>query len=124
MSRRPLEEGDIILAAEGSPSLIYVHGLVSVPGPIQIPRVGVTVTQAIIAAGGLPNELNPDQAFLTRQFGDGSQHTVKIDLQALAAGNVPDLRLYAGDILGVPHTKKTRTEEYVRENLSEILDRG
>ncbi len=117
LSRKPLEEGDIILAAEGTPSLIYVHGLVSAPGPIQIPRVGVTVTQAIVAAGGLPNDFNADQAFLTRQFVDGSQHTVKIDLQELAAGNVPDLRLYAGDILGGPHTRKTRTEEYVRENL-------
>lgn len=117
LSRKPLEEGDILLAAEGTPSLIYVHGLVASPGPIQIPRVGVTVTQAIVAAGGLPNEINPDQAFLTRQFADGSQHTVKLDLQQLAAGKVPDLRLYAGDILGVPHTRKTRTEEYVRENL-------
>lgn len=117
LSRKPLEDSDIILVAEGTPSLIYVHGLVAAPGAIQIPRVGVTVTQAIVAAGGLPNDFNADQAYLTRQFADGSQHTVQIDLQQLAAGDVPDLRLYAGDILGVPHTRKTRTELYIRENL-------
>jgi polysaccharide export outer membrane protein len=117
MARKPLQEGDIIVAKQDHLPVIYIHGLVHAPGAIQIPRHGVSVLQAMVAAGGLPREFNADLAYLTRRFKDGTEHSVELDLHQLAQGEIPNLTMRPGDVLEVPHTDKTRTAEFVKENL-------
>ncbi len=117
LARKPLGDGDIIFVREGTVPIIYVHGIVEAPGPLQIPRTGVSVLQALVAAGGLPTEYNADQAYLTRRFQDGSEHTVQFDLEELAMGDIPNVLMQPGDILEVPHTAKTRTADWAMHNL-------
>ena len=77
----PIRNNDVIYIPEATDELIYVMGEVVTPGAIQI-RGGMNVLKAIMLAGGMNKQANPEQVFVIRQQslkGD----VIKVDLKNL-----------------------------------------
>ncbi|HPP74952.1 MAG TPA: polysaccharide biosynthesis/export family protein [Armatimonadota bacterium] len=105
-----LQDGDVILVPEKSPTLgiVFVYGAVNQPGqPIQL-REGMRISQAISAAGGiLPAQAELTRATLKRQ---GEPEPIPIDLAKALAGDLSaDLVLNSGDTITVPTIEQTGT---------------
>jgi hypothetical protein len=77
----------------------------------------VTVLQAIAGAQGLRTDVTPEEGTLVRRMPDGKDAMVKLDLQAIARGEAPNIELESGDILWVPPTAKTRIQDFINRNL-------
>jgi hypothetical protein len=75
-----------------------------------------TVLQALAGAGGLRTDIDPQEATLIRRLPDGTDRHVKLDLDAIAAGEEENIVLAAGDILFVPHTASTRVQDFINRN--------
>lgn len=105
-----LQDGDVILVPDSSPTLgtVFVYGTVRQPGqPIQI-REGMRVSQAVSAAGGIiPEQADTSRAILKRA---GQADPVQIDLaKALSGDPSADLTLEPGDTITVPTLETTGT---------------
>ncbi len=77
----PIRNNDVIYIPEATDDLIYVMGEVVTPGAIQR-RGGMNVLKAIMMAGGLNKQANPENIFVIRQQslkGD----VIKVDLRNL-----------------------------------------
>ncbi len=125
MARPPLNEGDIVIARAVPPPVVYIHGLTAhnrtgglVGGNIYpIPETGLRLLQAIAAAGGPPTEFDADKVVLTRRLRDGRNALVVFKWKNLVDGKEPDVDLRPGDVIEIPHTAQTRTEEFLRRAL-------
>mgnify|MGYP003344877283 CR=1 FL=1 len=62
----PVSNNDVIYIPESSDEMVYVLGEVQTPGAIQI-RSGMTVLKAVMLAGGMNKNADPDQVFVIRQ---------------------------------------------------------
>lgn len=62
----PVRNNDIIYIPESSDETVYVLGEVQTPGAIQI-RSGMTVLKAVMLAGGLSKNADPEKVFVIRQ---------------------------------------------------------
>jgi protein involved in polysaccharide export with SLBB domain len=116
MSRSPLEEQDIVVARSTPEPLIFVTGLAG-GGAYPMPETGLRLRQAIALAGGVPTEFDADKVVLTRRLLDGRDVVVVFKWKELAVGNQPDVDLRPGDVIEIPHTAETRTEEFLRRAL-------
>jgi protein involved in polysaccharide export with SLBB domain len=122
MSRPPLAEGDIVIARAAPPPVVYVYGLTgrgrfgnSIGGNVYaIPENGMRLLQAVAAAGGPPTEFDADKVVLTRRLRDGRNALVVFKWKNLVDGKEPDVDLRPGDVIEIPHTAQTRTEEILR----------
>ncbi len=114
----PLENGDMIEVGTAPPNTIYVGGLVNAPAP-QIYPAGAMITylQAIAAAGGIRQDVYPEEGLLVRRMADGRDVRVALDLDRLADGKDENFTLLAGDILWVPETDATKFQDYINRNL-------
>lgn len=151
MNRPPLEEGDIVIARPAPPPMVYVFGLsggsntgagsyrggyggyghaggyagyagANMGGALLIPETGLRLRQAIAASGGVPIAFDADKIVLTRRLRDGRDAQVVFKWKELAVGKVPDVELRPGDIIEIPHTAQTRTEEILRNAI--VLQAG
>ena len=114
----PLESGDMVVVEPADASVIYVTGLVNAPMPVPVPKHGsLSFMRTIAAVGGLVDFLEPEEATLWRVLPSGKQVRVKLPLDDMVAGEVPDIALYPGDILDVPHTAKTRLRAWAAANI-------
>jgi polysaccharide export outer membrane protein len=114
----PLESGDMLVVEPAETSAIYVAGLVNAPGPIPLPPHGsLSLVRTIVAAGGLRDFLDPQEATLWRTLPDGQQFRVKLALADVMSGKLPDVALSPGDVLEVPHTAATRFREWAAQNI-------
>lgn len=113
-----LQDGDVIEVAATEPNNIYVGGLVLRAGAQPYPAgSGVTMLQALAAAGGVRTDVFPKEGTLIRHLPDGRDVQVKLNLDRLARGEDPNLTLAAGDILWVPETFGTRFMQFVNSNI-------
>lgn len=118
MSLEPLENGDVITVHAATPNTIFVGGLVNLPHPqLYDPGVPVTVMQALVAAGGVRQDLSPREGTLIRRMPDGEDVQVRLDLNRIARGQDPNIELAPGDVLWVPHTVGTRILEFINRNV-------
>jgi len=126
MNRPPLEEGDIVIARPAPPPLFYIYGLTQrslygvgqgLLGAYPIPESGIRLRQAIAAAGGPPTAFDIDKVVLTRRLKDGRDVCVVFKWKKLVVGEEPDVALRPGDVIEIPHTAQTRTEEFIRNAL-------
>jgi polysaccharide export outer membrane protein len=79
-----------------------VLGEVKYPGPIDLPESGMTVLQAIAAAGGLGEWAMPSRIRVLR-IRDGQEQTIKVDVSAIMSGKLSqDIQLMPGDVIVVP----------------------
>jgi len=86
--------GDVITLEPNSTEFFYVGGDVKSPGE-KIFRRGLTLTQVIIAAGGLTR--NAKEARLGRDNGKGFLVVNRYKLKDIDSGKVPDPMIQPGD---------------------------
>lgn len=97
-----IRPGDIIRVPSQTEGLVYVEGQVQRPGPYSLPTVGsLTLTRAIVAAGGLGDIAIPERVDITRFVGPDRQATVRLNYRAIKEGTQPDLYLRDGDMINV-----------------------
>jgi len=86
--------GDVVNLLEREAQFFYMTGLVKSPGE-KIFRRGLTLTQAIIAAGGLSKD--GKKAELARDNGKGFLMVKRYKLKEIESGKVPDPPIQTGD---------------------------
>lgn len=123
LMRPPLQEGDIVIARSAPPPVVYIHGLTgrsrgsfSAGNVYPIPETGLHMIQAL-AAAGMPIDFDADIVVLTRRLRSGQNALVVFKWKDLADGRLPDVDLRPGDVIEIPHTAQTRTEEFLRRAL-------
>jgi protein involved in polysaccharide export with SLBB domain len=89
-----VQPGDVITFQALPAQFIYVSGEVKSPGEKSFHR-GLTLTQAIIAAGGVPRKLK--EARLSRDNGKGFLVVNRYKLKDIDSGRMPDPLLQPGD---------------------------
>jgi protein involved in polysaccharide export with SLBB domain len=93
-----IQQGDVINVGPRPQEFYYIGGRVNYPGqkPFQ---AGITLLQAILAAGGpSQNESNID---LSRESADGRLTTFRVSLKDIKAGKQQDPKLRPGDRIEV-----------------------
>lgn len=90
--------GDVLIIEERPHEFFYIAGDVNTPGEKDF-RAGMTLTQAILAAGGALH--SKGGARVGRQGEDGRLSFVEYSLKEIEAGNVADPRLQSGDRIEV-----------------------
>jgi protein involved in polysaccharide export with SLBB domain len=90
----PVRPGDVITLQANPAQFFYVGGAVKSPGEKTFRR-GLTLTQAIIAAGGLTK--NSKEARLARDNGKGFLSLSRYKLKDVNSGKVPDPVIQPGD---------------------------
>lgn len=89
----PLKGGDVIYVTEGQ--YVVVNGKVEKPGNIPWKK-GITLTEAISAAGGASSSANLREVYILR----GTQR-IPVNIKKIAQGRLPDVVLEQGDKLFV-----------------------
>lgn len=93
-----IQSGDVITVTSRPEEFYFVGGRINLPG--QKPFVqGITLLQAILAAGGTPRQSNLVE--ISREGSDGRLVTMRYNLKEIKSGNVEDPRLLAGDRIEV-----------------------
>lgn len=83
---------------EATAQSIYVCGEVRAPGPV--PYVpGLTMTQAIAAAGSFQYTVKNSDIRILRINPDGTQRTFRVDMDAVLLDESPDFLLLPGDVV-------------------------
>ena len=97
----PLTHGDVInIPISGK---IFVGGEVKSPGGFPLKGKKLTVSQAIVMAGGLKTEASGSEAKIFRYTGKGTEkETISVDVYAIEKGEAEDLFLKENDIIIVP----------------------
>jgi polysaccharide biosynthesis/export protein len=83
---------------------ITVKGVVGDPGPIEF-REGLTLTEAITAAGGPAKGANL-RAVVIQRADEGRRETHRIDFEAIQKGKGQDVALTANDTVEVPSVRR------------------
>ena len=89
-----LRPGDVVNVLAKREEFYYIGGKVASPGEKEF-RPGLTLTQAILASGGLLQ--SGKSAAVTRQNAEGFLSTTRYDLKELVSGKAPDPPLRPGD---------------------------
>jgi len=86
--------GDVVAVTERPAQFFYMSGRVTSPGE-KVFRPGLTLTQAIIAAGGVTKDAKKAQ--LARDNGRGFLAVKRYKLKEIDSGKVPDPVIQPGD---------------------------
>jgi polysaccharide export outer membrane protein len=102
-----LQSGDVVYiplekAFDLAESKVYVEGEVRKPGVYDY-QEGLTALNACIMAGGFDKFAAPNRTRIIRKRGD-KQETIKINLNDVKEGKIPDIELQPGDRIHVPET--------------------
>jgi len=89
-----IQPGDVITVQAASKQFFYVGGEVKNPGEKPF-RTGLTLTQAILSAGGVTE--NGKKIELRRQQDSGLLATTRYRLKDIDSGKSPDVTIKAGD---------------------------
>lgn len=95
--------GDIINVPPPDGGFVYLGGPgIARGGTYSLPERGrLTLSRAILAAGGFNSIAAPWKVDLTRLVGDDRQATIRLNLRAIFEGTQPDVFLREGDIINV-----------------------
>jgi protein involved in polysaccharide export with SLBB domain len=94
-----IRPGDVINLAARPQDFYYIAGYVNYPGQ-KIFQSGITLVQAILAAGGLARQTDK-VVELSREGPDGRLSTTRYHLRDIKSGKVQDPRLRPGDRIEV-----------------------
>jgi len=102
-----LQSGDLIYiplerSLDLAESKVYVEGEVKRPG-IYHYQPGLTALNACIMAGGFDKFAAPNRTIIIRIQGE-KQEAIKINLNKVKEGKIPDIELKTGDRIHVPET--------------------
>ena len=95
-----VRSGDVITVQPNPKQFFYVGGEVKAPGEIQF-RPSLTLTQAILAAGGLVREAKAAQ--VARDGAKGFLSTTRYKLKDIYNGKLADPLIQSGDRITVEH---------------------
>lgn len=90
-----VQAGDIITVSARPQEFYYVGGRINYPGQ-KVFQPGITLLQAILAAGGVSRE-NDHKVQISREASAGRLTTMRYSLRDIKAGKVPDPKLQPGD---------------------------
>ncbi len=94
-----LRHGDIISVTARPQEYYYIGGRINYPGQ-KVFQPGITLVQAILAAGGLMGD-SDSQVELSREGSDGRLATSTFKLKEIKKGKIQDPRLQPGDRIEV-----------------------
>ena len=94
-----VQQGDVISLTARPPEFFYVGGEIASPGQKSF-HMGLTLTQAVLASGGVTALAGPKVKVL-RQGADGKLVAAEYNLREIEGGQVPDPALHAGDRIEV-----------------------
>ena len=100
-----MEPGDVVSVPKAE--LIYVVGDVVKAGGFEVTtHPTISLMQAVSLAQGLGPDNSAKNARIIRPApnGDGSMSEIPVDIDKIFAGKAPDVKLYANDVLFVPHS--------------------
>ena len=98
-SQQPPEDStDVITVSARQPLYYFIGGRINSPGQKSYQQ-GITLIQAILAAGGLTRA--QDTVEISREEPDGRLTTTKYALKEIKSGKIPDPRLQPGDRIQV-----------------------
>lgn len=93
--------GDVVNVQSRPREFFYIGGMIGSVGQKDF-TPGMTLTQAILASGGLTREAGAKvRVAVARQGADGRLVTAEYDLREIEAGRVPDPRVQPGDRIEV-----------------------
>lgn len=93
-----VKPGDVITISARQQQYYFIGGRISSPGQ-KIHQPGLTLIQAILAAGGLSR--SQDTVEISREEADGRLTTKKYVLKEIKSGKIPDPRIQPGDRIEV-----------------------
>jgi len=94
--------GDVVLVPRKRVHKVYVSGEVRRPGVVEYESTdGMTVLQAVIAAGGTTERANLRRVVVVRSLPDGTRERIQVDLKDVRRGRVEDVILSANDTVVV-----------------------
>jgi polysaccharide export outer membrane protein len=93
-----LRPGDIVMVPTADQ--IYVMGSVNAPQAIAL-KDQLTVSRAIMMAGGVSKEGQQDKVKIIRQAEDGSKTTMMVNLKEINKGTAQDVALQRNDVVEV-----------------------
>lgn len=93
-----VQSGDIITISSRPQEFYYIGGRVNYPGQKQF-QAGITLLQAILAAGGTTRQ--ESKVEVSREGAGGKLVTIQYNLKQIKAGATQDPRLEAGDRIEV-----------------------
>lgn len=89
-----IQSGDVITVSKKPEEFYYIGGRINFPGQ-KVFQPGVTLLQAILAAGGVP--LKENSVEISRAGADGRLTTVRYRIKEIKGGTIEDPKLQAGD---------------------------
>ena len=97
-----LRPGDIVLVPEAKTYRVYVSGAARSPGPVDyLSTDGITVLQAITAAGGPTERANMGKVQVIRRLPDGTEERFFVNVKKIRKGKVEDFALERNDTVVV-----------------------
>ena len=93
-----VESGDIITVSGRPQEFYYIGGKINYPGQ-KVFQPGITLLQAILAAGGSANK--DSRVEISREGADGKLVTVRYSTKQIKSGAVQDPKLQVGDRIEV-----------------------
>ena len=101
-TRVALRPGDVVMVPFSRQHTVYVTGAVERPGPVTFASgEGLTVLQAITAAGGLTPRAKPGRIHILRQPPDGDRQKIDVNLKRIQRGKQDDVLLQRNDTVVV-----------------------
>jgi len=97
-----LEPGDLVVVPPARRLRVYVTGAVRNPGAVEFSSSeGITVLQAITAAGGPTERANLKKVTIKRRNADGSEESIAVNAKRIQNGKDPDIPLQRNDTVVV-----------------------
>jgi polysaccharide export outer membrane protein len=97
-----LRAGDIVVVPRGRKLRVYVTGAVEKPGAVEYSSTeGITVLQAITAAGGPTERANLKKVTINRRLSDGTEDRIQVNVKKIQNGKEPDIPLERNDTVVV-----------------------
>jgi polysaccharide biosynthesis/export protein len=102
--------------------VVYVAGQVTKPGEFPM-HPGMTVSQAVSAAGGLTPEAGPANVIVARRDACGNIDETPINLKPLTSGKpgADDLALLPADVVYVPRSGIANADLAVKQYVRDLL---
>jgi protein involved in polysaccharide export with SLBB domain len=120
-SKRLKDPEVIVTIAQFTPRKVYVGGQVKTPGIVQF-QGDMTPLQAIFDRGGFTPEAQIDSVVLIRDTGAPEPVIGRINAMQSLEGGVPErISLLTNDVIYVPMSGISTTNQWVRQHLREIM---
>ncbi len=102
---------------------VFVTGEVFAPGVVPIAG-HMTLTQAVVSAGGIRPTGCATQVLLVRYGGSNTATVTPVSLKNLLKGKAPDMLLEAYDVIYVPRTRIAQVGTFVEQYINNIVPRS